>query len=165
MYVSEIKNKKVMKKRVKQLRDINKIETELFNSTFGVCVVCLEEGSFRQFGTTFLYKDKNLYMLVDDKDFYNSILSESSAVFTLIKKKKNHYLKSINAKTSYNILAISLKGMVKKIEDEKIASELYTFYMDKYSTENFTLESNDEKEKNIIKIDTEEIQAFEEMGG
>ncbi|HEX9739942.1 MAG TPA: hypothetical protein VGA29_04130, partial [Ignavibacteriaceae bacterium] len=63
----------------------------------------------------------------------------------------------------YNILSISVAGQLKKVDDEKLFDSLRKNYLKKYSSK------VDEKEKprlnNVIFIDTEEIQAFEETGG
>ena len=63
----------------------------------------------------------------------------------------------------YNIISITITGLIKIVDDSKLVNTLIGNYRNKYSKE-----SEKEKETNLSKvvfIDTEEIQAYEEIGG
>jgi predicted FMN-binding regulatory protein PaiB len=65
---------------------------------------------------------------------------------------------------TYNFFSISIRGTIKNIDDNKLIEELRENYLKKYkkATEG---EINFSALSKIVIIDTEEIQAYEELGG
>jgi len=153
-----------MRKIVTQVRDIEQIEKELVSNNSGVLALNIKSGKVVQFATTFLYQDKNIYFFLGEKDEFDRINFESSVSFTLIKSDKTRKSHNPDFTPTYNILSISVSGFLKKEDDEKLLPVLKKNYMKKYSS------GTDEEEipsrlVNVFFIDTEEIQAFEEVGG
>ncbi len=153
-----------MKKIVTQIRDIQHIEKELHSSPVGVLALNLKDDELVQTATTFLYQDKNVYLFPDEKnEFYENLKYETDVKFILVKNEKQKKSKP-DFTPVYNIFSISITGLIKKVDDDKLLASVKKNYLKKYSSR------NDEKEKslksnNAVFIDTEEIQAFEEMGG
>jgi len=153
-----------MKKIISKIRDIQHIEKELHTNPVGVLALNLKDDELVQTATTFLYQDKNIYFFLDDKDeIYDNMKFETDVKFILIKNEKLKRNKP-DFTPMYNILSISIAGLIKKVDDDKLLASLKKNYLKKYSSK------PEEKEKSlktnrVIFIDTEEIQAFEEMGG
>jgi nitroimidazol reductase NimA-like FMN-containing flavoprotein (pyridoxamine 5'-phosphate oxidase superfamily) len=153
-----------MKKIVTQIRDIHHIEKELQTNPAGVLALNVKDDEIVQIATTFLYQDKNVYFFLDDKDdLLENLKYETVVNFIIVKNEKTKKNSKQDFTPVYNILSISVAGQLKKVDDEKLFDSLRKNYLKKYSSK------VDEKEKprlnNVIFIDTEEIQAFEETGG
>jgi nitroimidazol reductase NimA-like FMN-containing flavoprotein (pyridoxamine 5'-phosphate oxidase superfamily) len=153
-----------MKKIVTQIRDIHHIEKELQTNPAGVLALNVKDDEIVQIATTFLYQDKNVYFFLDDKDdLLENLKYETPVSFIIVKNEKTKKNSKQDFTPVYNILSISVAGQLKKVDDEKLFDSLRKNYLKKYSSK------VDEKEKprlnNVIFIDTEEIQAFEETGG
>jgi nitroimidazol reductase NimA-like FMN-containing flavoprotein (pyridoxamine 5'-phosphate oxidase superfamily) len=153
-----------MKKIVTQIRDIHHIEKELQTNPAGVLALNVKDDEIVQIATTFLYQDKNVYFFLDDKDdLLENLKYETPVSFIIVKNEKTKKNSKQDFTPVYNILSISIAGQLKKVDDEKLFDSLRKNYLKKYSSK------VDEKEKprlnNVIFIDTEEIQAFEETGG
>jgi len=153
-----------MKKIVTQIRDIHHIEKELQTNPAGVLALNVKDDEIVQIATTFLYQDKNVYFFLDDKDdLLENLKYETVVSFIIVKNEKTKKNSKQDFTPVYNILSISVAGQLKKVDDEKLFDSLRKNYLKKYSSK------VDEKEKprlnNVIFIDTEEIQAFEETGG
>ena len=153
-----------MKKIVTQIRDIHHIEKELQTNPAGVLALNVKDDEIVQIATTFLYQDKNVYFFLDDKDdLLENLKYETLVSFIIVKNEKTKKNSKHDFTPVYNILSISVAGQLKKVDDEKLFDSLRKNYLKKYSSK------VDEKEKprlnNVIFIDTEEIQAFEETGG
>lgn len=154
-----------MKKIRTQIRDIQHIEKELHNNPVGVLALNLKDDELVQITTTFLYQDKNVFFLLDDKnELYENLKFETSVRFIIVINEKIKKNLKADFTPVYNILSVSVAGLIKKVDDDKLLASLRENYLKKYSSK------SDEREKslklnNVVFIDTEEIQAFEEMGG
>ena len=153
-----------MKKIRTQIRDIQHIEKELNNNPVGILAFNLKDDELVQISTTFLYLDKNVYFFLDLKDdLFENLKFETDVKFILLKNEKPKKNKP-DFTPVYSILSVSVAGLIKKVDDEKLLDSVKKNYLKKYSSR------GDEKERSlktdkVIFIDTEEIQAFEEMGG
>ncbi len=154
-----------MHKVISQIRDLSTIEKELNLNLVGVLALSVENEKVAQLATTFLYQDKNVYIFFDEDDeFFNGIEFETNVSFTVIKNDKVKKSKKISFEASYNLLSISVSGMMRKVEEQKTIDELKQNYLKKYRNSD-----GDDIEfpslNNVVIIDSEEIQAFEETGG
>ena len=153
-----------MRKIVSQIRDIVLIENELVNSPSGVLALNMKDDKITQLATTFLYQDKNVYFFFNDSDEESEdIKLETDVSFTIVKNNKIRKTQKSDFDPTYNIFSISVSGLIKEVDDLKIADILRKNYLRKYSKPG-------EKEKTskfnkVVFIDTEEIQAYEEIGG
>lgn len=151
-----------MKKTVSQIRDIVHIERELRDSISGVLALSIKDEVI-QLATTFLYQDKNIYFFLDRNEFIEDIEFENNVSFTIIKNNRERKNQKADIDHSYSIFSISVSGLIKKVDDMKLLALLKKNYLKKYSSKpddkERTLRSN-----HIVFIDTEEIQAFEELG-
>jgi|SRR5690554_1618539 len=153
-----------MKKVITQIRDIDQIEKELKVNPAGVLAVNVND-ELVQLATTFLYQDKNIYFFFDNNDdFLENLKYDTEVSFVVIKNNNVKKTEELDFNPVYNILSISVAGLIKIVEDDKMLATLRQNYLRKYSSK------ADEKDKmpklnKIIFIDTEEIQAFEETGG
>lgn len=145
-----------MQKTVNQIRDLKKIEEELTKNSIGVLAV-LDEEKVYQLTTTYLYLDKNIYFFFPEgSELYESIKLDSNVSFTVV---KNHQVKAAKNSTSSSIIfSVTISGLLKKIDDAKIHDDVKKNMKKKYS-----VESPAKGLKNLIMIDSEEIQAFEEV--
>ena len=153
-----------MRKIVSQIRDIVHIENELINSSSGVLALNLKDDKITQLATTFLYQDKNVYFFFKDSDEeFEDLKFETGVSFTIVKNEKVKKNQKGDFNPMYNIFSISISGLIKLVDDPKLVDILRKNYFSKYS-------KPDEKEKyskfnKVVFIDTEEIQAHEEIGG
>jgi hypothetical protein len=88
---------------------------------------------------------------------------ETDANFIIVKNDKIKKTQKSDFNPTYNIFSISVSGLIKEVDDPKVADVLRKGYFEKYS-------KPDEKEKasrfnKVVFIDTEEIQAYRETGG
>lgn len=154
-----------MKKIVTQIRDIKHIESELQENTAGVLAFSKKDEKIVQLATTFLYQDKNVYFFIDgNDDTFSNLKLETVVNFLVIKNENVENNIKPDSSRVYNILSISVSGLIKKVEDDKLLETLKESYAKKYA---FYLGNEEETGKisKAIFIDTEEIQAFKETGG
>ena len=154
-----------MHKNINQIRDLELIESELKTNPAGV--VALNHGSEKiaQIATPFLYQDKNIYIFFGNTDeFFENIHFNDYASFTIIKIGKPKKSKDIDFDPTYNFFSISIRGTIKNIDDNKLIEELRENYLKKYKKA-MEGEINFSALSKIVIIDTEEIQAYEELGG
>jgi hypothetical protein len=154
-----------MKKITTQIRDIQHIEKELHTNPVGVLALNLKDDELVQITTTFLYQDKNIFFFLDDKnELYENLKFETGVRFIIVINEKVKKNSKADFTPVYNIFSVSVAGLIKKVDDDKLLTSLMKNYLKKYSSK------SDEREKSyklnrVIFIDTEEIQAFEEIGG
>jgi len=154
-----------MNRTIKQIRDIEVIEKELNKSGAGVLAVQCEDEDFLQMATTFLYRDKNLYIFFEDDEFFNSIIFNTNVSFTILKEEKLRKSKKASYHPTYKYFSISISGLIKKIEDSKIVEDLKRSYAKKYSNKKDGAELDFTVINKVTMIDSEEIKAIEETGG
>ena len=155
-----------MKRTLTQIRDIELIESELNAIYIGVVAHSLNNGDVFQKATTFIYLDKNVYLFYkDDSESYEKIQFDSSASFTVTKNEKNKKISSKTFTPEYHVTTVSIKGLIKKVEEQKLVDEVRKIYLKKYSKDSEIGEKELAELNKLIIIDTEEIQAFEEQGG
>jgi len=153
-----------MQKTISQIRDIEVIEKELMNNPIGVLALSLKDEKITQQAITFLYQDKNIYFFFKENDEeFEDLKLESRVSFTIIKNDKIKKAARTDFNPVYNILSITITGLIKVVDDPKLISTLVGSYVNKYSKQT-------EKEENfrlmkVVFIDSEEIQAYEEIGG
>jgi general stress protein 26 len=153
-----------MQKTISQIRDIEVIEKELMNNPIGVLALNLKDEKITQQAITFLYQDKNIYFFFKENDEeFEDIKLESHASFTIIKNDKIKKTTKTDFNPLYNILSITIAGLIKVVDDPKLVAALVGSYINKYSRQ--TEKEENLKLSKVIFIDTEEIQAYEEMGG
>ena len=154
-----------MHRIVKQIRDIELIEKELTANPAGVLALSIDSEKFTQVATTFLYQDKNIYIFFGaDDELYESIHFDARATFTAIKYGKAKKTRQMNFEPLYNLFSISVKGIIKKVEEPKIIEDLKQAYFSKYK-KSYDENSYKVLSRNVVLIDSEEIQALEEIGG
>lgn len=154
-----------MNRIIKQVRDLEVIEKELHNSDAGILAVQCEDEELLQIPTTFLYKDKNLYIFFEEDEMYNSIIFNTNVSFTILKEEKLRKSKKASYTPTYKYLSISISGVLKKIEDIKVVDDLKKSYAMKYSGKKDGTELDFSVINKVTMIDSEEIKAIEETGG
>ncbi len=155
-----------MKKVLTQIRDIELIEKELNANYVGIVAHSVNDGEAFQKVSTFIYLDKNIYFFYkDDSESYDKIQFETNACFTAVKNekvKRNSYKDFV---PEYHVTAVSIKGIIRKVDEQKIIDEVRKNYLKKYSQNSSLGEEELAELYKLVIIDTEEIQAFEELGG
>lgn len=155
-----------MQRIVTQIRDLELIESELKKSFIGILAAQTDEENFLQHTTTFLYRDKNIYIFFkDDDEIYTSIKYDSTANFTIIKPEKVRRTSGKEFIPTYKVLSITLSGLIKKVDEEKAINNLRQEYLEKYSKKTDTIRKNITTLANVIMMDSDEIHAQEEIGG
>jgi hypothetical protein len=154
-----------MHKLVNQVRDLELIEEELNVNPVGVMALLADSEKVSQVATTFLYRDKNIFIFFgSDDELYQSIQFNSRVVFTILRYDNIKKNTKINFDPTYNLFYVSISGVVKKIDEQKLIEEVQHNFIMKYKkrvSEDYDLSLL----SNVVMIDTEEIQAFTEMGG
>lgn len=155
-----------MKRIIKQVRNIDKIEKELVDNYAGVIALNLTDERFEQLSMPFLYKDKNIFLFFShDDELYEDIQFDSYVSFTILRIVKGRRTKKKDFVPSYHFCATKISGSIRKIEDSRTIEELKIAYAKKYSTKANKNELNFTAIEKIVVIDTEEINAIEEIGG
>lgn len=150
-----------MAKIVNQIRDIEIIEGELKNAIAGLLSFSISEEKIVQIPTTFVYLDKNIYVFFDDdSELYDSLEINTELTFSVIKTEKGKKSADLNFVPVYRFVSVKLAGLAKKMDEPKVIDELNKSFSAKYSKNELNT-----KFKKIVMIDTEEIQASEEIGG
>ncbi len=154
-----------MHKVVTPIKNLETIEKELIESQVGVAGLLLTNEKMVQLATPFLYQDKNIYVFFNsENELYDKIHFDLDASFTILKAGKAKKAKGMKYEPTYNFLSISIRGKIKSINDQKQLDDLRQGYLKKYKK---TLEGNFDFSAlhNVVIIDSEEIQAFDETGG
>jgi nitroimidazol reductase NimA-like FMN-containing flavoprotein (pyridoxamine 5'-phosphate oxidase superfamily) len=154
-----------MHKKISQVRDLGMIEKELSENLSGVLALNIENDKLIQVAVTYIYLDKNIYIFFrEENEFYENIQFGSNVAFTVSKNQKVRKNKSLPFDPAYGLLSVTVSGMIRKVEDQKLIEDLRQSYARKY--EKVPDGNIDEKILNkIVIVDSEEIQAFEEIGG
>ena len=154
-----------MQRIINQIRDLELIESELHESSVGVLALYIDDEKTIQYPTTFLYRDKNIYIFFkNDDELYESIKYNSSASFTVIKQEKAKRGKKLDFIPTYQMFSITLNGLVRKVDEEKTMSNLRQEYLAKYSKKSESTKRTPALANAII-MDSDEIHAQEEIGG
>jgi hypothetical protein len=150
-----------MAKVINQIRDIEIIENELKTAIAGLLSYPVTDEKITQFPTTFVYLDKNVYIFFEDEsELYDQIHADALSTFSVIKTEKGKKSAEVSFVPAYKFIAVKLFGINKKIEEQKTIDDLNKLYVEKYLKSDLK-----KKYKKILMIDTEEIQASEEIGG
>lgn len=154
-----------MQKRINQIRDLKVIEHGLDNNFAGVLSFYGGEENITHFPLTFIYLDKNIYLFFKaDDELYEKFPYDNMAIFTTIKSEKGKKVDNAEFDVVYRFFSVTIKGIIKKVDDTKIIEDIKKRYLKKYSSKNEG-EINLDYFKKLVMIDTEEIQAIEEYGG
>lgn len=154
-----------MHKVVNQIRDLELIEKELSSNPVGVLALLVDNEKVTQIATTYIYLDKNIFIFMDnEEELFDKIQSDTNVTFTVIKYGKLKKLKDMDFDPTYNLVSVSVAGLIKKIDDQKLFEELQQNYISKYK-KSVEGEIDLTGLNKIVIIDSEEIQAFEETGG
>ncbi len=155
-----------MQRIINQIRDLEIIESELKSTTVGVFALNIDEEKTIQYPTTFLYRDKNIYIFFKtDDELYQSIKYNSNASFTIVRQEKTKRGKKTDFSPSYQMFSITLNGLVRKVDEEKTMSVLREEYLAKYSKKTDSIKQNIPSLSAAIIMDSDEIHAQEEVGG
>jgi hypothetical protein len=153
-----------MEKNLTIIRDITKIEEELYAHYAGVLAILTNTERLIQIPCTFLYYHKNVYaaMQVED-DLLEKIAYDTNVSFTVLRSEKVDQNKEAEQKSYFKVTSVTLNGILKRPEDFKINDEIKTLYSIKYSGNK--LNEEDVLPVHFLMLDTVEIKAFEEAGG
>jgi nitroimidazol reductase NimA-like FMN-containing flavoprotein (pyridoxamine 5'-phosphate oxidase superfamily) len=151
-----------MQRKISFIRDLEVIEKELNESSGGILAFNIDGEKVLQFSTTFLYLDKNIYFFLDkDDEVYEKIHFNGPASFTIIKDER---LQKNKVKgDTYYIFSATIVGSLKMVDEKKTIDDIKNKYRVKYSL-NKIADEKAERLKELIMIDSEEIQAVEEEG-
>ena len=155
-----------MKRIIKQIRNIEKIEKELLENYAGVIYLQLVDDKSEQLSIPFLYKDKNVFLFFAENDeLYEDIQFDSFVSFTTLRNMKVRKTKKADFNPTYRFCTVRISGSIRKIDDTKTIQELRKSYAEKYSGRTDKTDLDFNVIKNVVVIDTEEINAIEEIGG
>jgi nitroimidazol reductase NimA-like FMN-containing flavoprotein (pyridoxamine 5'-phosphate oxidase superfamily) len=151
-----------MHRKISYIRDLEIIEKELNDSSGGILAFNVDGEKVMQYTTTFLYLDKNIYFFLDkDDEVFEKINFNGSASFTIIRDER---LRKIRTKEeSYYIFSASIAGPIRIVDEKKTIEDIKHKYLLKYALRKHS-ESKSSHLKELVMIDSEEIQATEEEG-
>ena len=72
----------------------------------------------------------------DDSESFEKIQFETNASFTAIKNEKIKKGTSKDFVPEYDVIAVSIRGIIKKVDEQKIIDEVRKNYLNKYSNQN-----------------------------
>ena len=152
-----------MQTKVKTIRNLEVIEKELNSISSGVMVLPLEE-DFEQIATNFVYHNKNIYVFIQNKEFYKNLKLESIAKFTAIKETASGKKNKNDKECIYNLFYISVSGIIKNVLEKKLINNIKQSFIQKYSGKLIESDSRSKSFSRLVCIDTEELTATEETG-
>ena len=151
-----------MHRKITLIRDLEIIEKELNSTAGGILAFNVDGENAVQYTTTFLYLDKNIYFFLDKEDeTYEKINFNDSVSFTILKDERPK--KSRTREDGYYLFSAAVLGLIKIVEEKKTIDDIRNKYLSKYSLKK-SGESKSSHSKELIMIDSEEIQAIEEEG-
>lgn len=139
------------------IKEIGIIENELKNNYLGVLSYSVDEDKINQVPVTYLYLDKNIYILLkEDDEWIGEIKYGAPVFFTIIKNETPKVASKLSL--LYKSSVITISGSIKIVDDTKIIDEIRNAYKTKYNYEKITDLTK------ISMIDTQEFKAFEYSG-
>ncbi|HVO73100.1 MAG TPA: hypothetical protein VMT35_03690 [Ignavibacteriaceae bacterium] len=154
-----------MNKTITHIRDLDLIEKELNSAKAGTFAFFADE-KICQTAAAYVYMNKNIYIFLNEnEEIHFNIKLSSETSFTVLKYEKKKSSRRVDSIPFYSIFSVSLKGTAKNVTDQKLIDEVTGFYMQKYGINPEPQASEIPPAVKIILIDTQEIQAFEEIGG
>jgi len=149
-----------MHRKISYIRDLEIIEEELNSSSGGILAFNVDGERPMQYPTTFLYLDKNIYFFLDkDDEIYEQIHFNAPVSFTIVKYERMKKVREI----SYYLFSATVAGSIKIVDEKKTIDDIKSKYISKYSLKK-GVESKSSDRKELVMIDSEEIQAVEEEG-
>ncbi len=150
-----------MHRKISYIRDLEIIEKELNDSSGGILAFNVDGEKAMQYTTTFLYLDKNIYFFLDkDDEVFEKINFNGFASFTILKDER--LKKNRGKEDSYYLFSATVLGPIKVVDEKKTIDDIKHKFLSKYS-----LKKNSETksaQRELVMIDSEEIQAAEEEG-
>ncbi len=148
-----------MHRKISYIRDLEIIEKELNASSGGILAFNVDGEKVIQYTTTFLYLDKNIYFFLDkDDEIYEKVNFNGPASFSIIKDQRIK-----KKEVSYYLFSATVIGSIKLVDEKKTIDEIKNKYYSKYSLKK-SVESKSSDLKELVMLDSEEIQAVEEEG-
>jgi hypothetical protein len=150
-----------MKLKVNQVREINLIEKELNKTKVGILAYHDDKDKVIQVVTPFVYVNKNIYLFYENNENYNRIVLNDSVNFSIYKEEKITRENVLDFEPVYKFLQIWCGGIIKKVDESKLAEVVIKAYHQKYTSK----PEKGKKELDILfVVDTDEIQAAEMFG-
>lgn len=151
-----------MNRTVIQIREINKIEKELTDSSAGVLAVHTLNNEMVQLPGAFLYHNKNIYVtLRENDDLFEEIDYESEVSFAVLRVDSSKSRRKKGVQLKMKITAVTLNGYLKRPEDVVVTKEIKDLFNVKYTGRKYS--ENAENKLVYLMLDTSEIKAFEEV--
>jgi len=148
---------------VNTIRDIDIIEKELNSISSGVLALPLEE-DFQLIATNFVYKDKNIFFFVQNKELYKDIKFDAPAKFTAIREKTKDRKPAGESKELFKLFYISVNGIIKIVKEKKLKNSIKQSFIQKYSGKLIESDTKSKAFSKLVYIDSEELVATEEIG-
>jgi hypothetical protein len=149
-----------MQKKITTIRNLELVERELNSATAGVISVSLLKTKFVQFGTNFVYQDKNIFIFIDDEELLRSIKFDSLSRFTVLKQKTTED----KEESIYKLSSIQVTGNLREAEEKKVINDITQTYIQKYSGKLILPDDKTASMGKLVFVDSEELLAFEEIG-
>ena len=139
------------------IKEIRIIENELKNNYLGVLSYSVDEDKINQVPVTYLYLDKNIYLLLKEDDERVGAIKYGVPVFFTIVKNETPKA-AIKLSLLYKSSVITISGSIKIVDEPKTIEEIRNGYRTKYNYQNIS------EITKISMIDTQEFKAFEYSG-
>ncbi|MGE5860317.1 MAG: hypothetical protein ACM34J_07170 [Ignavibacteria bacterium] len=154
-----------MHKIITQIRDLYLIEEELNSNHSGIFAFVSNE-KICQAAATYIYRNKNVYIFINEsEEVHFNLKLDSEASFTILKHEQKKLSPKAGFIPSYSLLSITITGTVKNLTEQKLVDDITGSYVLKYGKKSVQEKNEILPGVKILLIDTQEIQAFEEIGG
>ncbi len=151
-----------MHRKISYIRDLEIIEKELNDSSGGILAFNVDGEKAMQYTTTFLYLDKNIYFFLDkDDEVFEKIKFNGFASFTILKDER--LKKNRGKEDPYYLFSATVLGSIKIVDEKKTIDDIKHKFLSKYSLKKNN-ETKSTQPRELVMIDSEEIQAAEEEG-
>lgn len=149
-----------MHKKLTTIRNLELIEKKLNSASAGVISLSLQKKNFVQFATNYVYKDKNIFLFIDNEELLRNMKFDSLSRFTVL-EEKNIAKKSDSL---YKLFSILVTGNVREVEEKKVIDDINQIYIQKYSVTLILPDDSTTSLGKLVFVDSEELIAFEEVG-
>jgi nitroimidazol reductase NimA-like FMN-containing flavoprotein (pyridoxamine 5'-phosphate oxidase superfamily) len=155
----------MQRKRI-QIRDMQIIDKEMSTNPVGVLAFSGNNESIVQLPTTFVYLDKNVYIFFDENnEALEKIQYDADVHFTITRYEKIKKTKKGDFIPAYKLTSVIITGRLKRLDDSMNINRIQNIYIEKYSPKTMSEVTSLNALQKIFVIDSEELQAYEEIGG
>ena len=123
-----------MQLKINPVRDLKIIEKELNVTKVGILAYHDDKEKVIQVVTPFVYVNKNIYLFHESNENFNRIVLNDNVNFSIFREEKISKENILDFEPVYRFIQIWCGGIIKKVEEPKLAESVMKAYHQKYTT-------------------------------